>query len=73
MIKTIGASTIIKHKNKYIFEIQKSYKWSSSSESNILEIGIGCIGGTIENEETPIEALRREVKDRINCIKECLR
>lgn len=69
MIKTIGVSTIIKHKNKYIFGIQKSYKWSSSSESNILEIGIG---GTIENKETPIEALRREVKDRINCIKKCL-
>jgi len=64
MIKTVGASAVIKYKNKYIFEIQKRHKWYHCSGSNIV-IGIGCIGGSIENEESPIETLRREVKEEI--------
>ncbi len=64
MIKTIGASAVIKYNNKYIFEIQKSHKWYHNSKSDLI-IGIGCIGGSIEDGESPIEALRREVKEEI--------
>lgn len=64
MNKTVGASAVIKYKNKYIFEIQKRHKWHLDSENNII-IGIGCIGGSIENREFPNETLRREVKEEI--------
>lgn len=64
MVKTVGASAIVSYKNKYIFEIQKSKKWQIDSSGQI-RIGIGCIGGAIEQGEMPSEALQREALEEI--------
>ena len=64
MATTVGASAIVLYKNQYIFEIQKSKKWDVDS-SGVTRIGIGCIGGTIEINETPLETLQREALEEI--------
>jgi len=64
LIHTVGAAAIIAYGNRYIFEIQKRHKWHFSLK-NELKIGIGCIGGSIEPGETPLEALKRESLEEI--------
>lgn len=64
MIKTVGASVVLKYNDQYLFEIQKRHKWHHNLGKELL-ICIGCIGGAIEEGESPSEALMREVKEEI--------
>lgn len=64
MIKTVGASIILQYNDRFIFEIQKKHKWRKNN-NGIYQIGVGCIGGNIENGETPHETLHREAMEEI--------
>jgi hypothetical protein len=55
----IGASIILRHEGRLLFEIQKPSKWLQQPDGT-LSIGMGCIGGNIEQGETPRQALERE-------------
>ncbi len=61
MFKTVGASILLEYEGLFVFEIQKRHKWKEDG----LEIGIGCIGGGIEKDEEPMDALIREAEEEI--------
>jgi len=62
----VGASIVLREKDNYVFEIQKPEKWITRNDG-YQEIGIGCIGGTVEKGETAIQALHREIEEEICC------
>jgi hypothetical protein len=57
MATTVGTSAIVLYQNQYIFKIQKFKKWDVDA-SGVTRIGIGCIGGKIEINKTPLETLK---------------
>ena len=65
MTEAFGASIVLRYKDYFVFEIQKKHKWIVDDSNNI-NIGIGCIGGRIEGDETPLEALYREAREEIS-------
>ena len=62
----IGVAAILKYRGQLVFEIQKPHKWIQH-DSGDRSIGVGCIGGTIEHDEPPEEALQREAREEIGC------
>jgi 8-oxo-dGTP pyrophosphatase MutT (NUDIX family) len=62
----IGVSIILKYGNGLLFEIQKSHKWVDRPDGKA-GIGIGCIGGGVEEGEGPYGALQREALEEIGC------
>ncbi len=62
----IGAAIILREKNGLLFELQREAKWVRGPDG-IVEIGMSCIGGTVEEGETLEGALRREALEEIGC------
>ncbi|HBL48924.1 MAG TPA: hypothetical protein DDZ65_01580 [Firmicutes bacterium] len=62
--KIAGSSVILRYGDRFVFELQKSYKWNMD-ETGRVWIGLGCIGGSIETGEGPLQALRREAREEI--------
>lgn len=65
-MKILGASVVLKCQDRFVFEIQKPSKWVRH-ENGTFSMGMSCIGGGIEGNETPLEALKREVMEEIGC------
>ena len=62
--RVAGSSVILRYGDRFVFELQKPYKWSID-ETGRVWIGLGCIGGSIEIGEGPLQALRREARGEI--------
>lgn len=62
-----GASSIICLDNEWIFIIDSKRHWSSNKINNIdyYNITFGCVGGTVEKNESIIDALKREIDEEI--------
>jgi hypothetical protein len=61
-----GAACLLWSGARLVFEIQKPTKWVCQ-EGHPPDIGLGCIGGTMETGETPLETLQREAVEEIGC------
>ncbi|TKJ17685.1 hypothetical protein CEE44_04095 [Candidatus Woesearchaeota archaeon B3_Woes] len=58
-----GSTTIVKFQDFFIFAINKSKYWKK--RNNMTQIGFSCVGGRIEQKESPLRAALREVKEEI--------
>jgi hypothetical protein len=64
--RIIGVSCLLMGGSGLILEVQKSHKWRRANDGNLV-IGLGCIGGSLEEGETPVAALQREAQEEIGC------
>ncbi len=62
----IGVAIILTERDGFLFELQREEKWQRGQDG-IIEIGMSCIGGTIEEGESLEGALRREAMEEIGC------
>ena len=62
----IGVAIILTEKNGFLFELQREAKWKRGPDGAI-EIGMSCIGGTVEDGESLEDALQREAMEEIGC------
>ena len=62
----IGVAIVLREKDGFLFELQRSAKWKRGRDG-VLEIGMSCIGGTVEEGETLEGALQRETMEEIGC------
>jgi 8-oxo-dGTP pyrophosphatase MutT (NUDIX family) len=63
-ISLVGVSTIPRDGTSCYFEISKPKYWAKRDDGSTV-IGIGGIGGTIEQGETVVACLRREVEEEL--------
>lgn len=63
-IRLIGVSAILYDDEAYYFEVNKPRYWVHRPDGT-LSIGIGGIGGRIEQGEKPLACLRREVEEEL--------
>ena len=63
-IRLIGVSAILYDDEAYYFEVNKPRYWARRPDGT-LSIGIGGIGGRIEQGEKPLVCLRREVEEEL--------
>jgi len=61
-----GVAILLRSGGQFLFEIQKTAKWRRRPDG-LVEIGVGCIGGSLQPRETPRQALEREVREEIGC------
>ena len=62
----IGVAIVLREKDGLLFELQRSAKWKRGRDGAV-EIGLSCIGGTVEEGETLEGALQREAIEEIGC------
>ena len=62
-VRFTGAACLLFSGPRLVLEVRKEHKWQRLSGKPV-QIGIGCVGGTIEPGETPVQALRREARKR---------
>ncbi len=62
----IGVSCLLMNDMGLVFEIQKPHKWRQENDGQLV-IGLSCIGGSLEEKETPVAALQREAQEEIGC------
>ena len=65
-IPIIGVAIVMTEKDGILFELQGQQKWKSGADG-VLEIGMSCIGGTVEQGESLAGALQRETMEEIGC------
>ena len=63
----LGAAILLKQSGSLLCEVQKPKKWKKTPDSTRISIGIGCIGGSLENSESAEEALQREANEEMGC------
>lgn len=64
--KVIGASCLVWCGDALVLEVQKPAKWRVSDDGGV-HIGLGCVGGGLDEGETSEEALQREALEEIGC------
>jgi hypothetical protein len=64
--RIFGASCLLIGESCLILEVQKSHKWRRENDGRLI-IGLGCIGGALEETESPVAALQREAREEIGC------
>ena len=62
----IGASCLVWWRDALVLEVQQPEKWRTDDHYEV-HIGIGCIGGGIEADETAVDALQREAMEEMCC------
>jgi 8-oxo-dGTP pyrophosphatase MutT (NUDIX family) len=62
----IGAAIVLRYDGRLLFEVQRPEKWIRSSRGT-WSIGMGCIGGGLEGQESIHDALQREALEEIGC------
>jgi 8-oxo-dGTP pyrophosphatase MutT (NUDIX family) len=63
-VRLIGVSAILYDDEAYYFEVNKPRYWARRPDGT-LSIGIGGIGGRIEQGEKPLDCLRREMEEEL--------
>jgi 8-oxo-dGTP pyrophosphatase MutT (NUDIX family) len=61
-----GAACLLFSGTRLVLEVRKPHKWLREPGRPI-QVGIGCSGGTIEADETPVQALKQEAEEEIGC------
>ncbi|MBT3346278.1 MAG: NUDIX hydrolase [Gemmatimonadetes bacterium] len=61
-----GASCLLFWEGRIVLEVRKTHKWEQRPDG-VHVIGIGGIGGTMEEGESPLETLQREAVEEIGC------
>lgn len=61
-----GAACLLFSGSRLVMEVRKPHKWQRTPGQPV-EVGIGCVGGTIEEGESPVQALHREAMEEISC------
>jgi 8-oxo-dGTP pyrophosphatase MutT (NUDIX family) len=60
-----GITAVLRYKDRFVFEVSKPKYWTKDNDGNTL-IGIKCIGGAPEGQESLMEALERELREEIS-------
>ncbi len=66
MEQIVGTACILRYGTAWLFELQKQHKWRQRADGTPV-IGVGCIGGRLEHNERPRQALQREATEEIGC------